>query len=121
MGGQWQIGIRSKSLWKPWHFVSSHRTSPFHPLILTTSPVDWCKWNEWVIEQHNRILTAWKESNRPYEWDRGLSPDQILEKGRQISKSALEEFERQKAMGWDVSKEMLDLYTEDEKLIPYGT
>lgn len=66
------------------------------------SIADWLKWDDWVIEQHARILKVWREAGRPYEAGHGVDLDISVQKGRQLPEEARKEHERQKEMGWDV-------------------
>lgn len=87
---------------------------------LTVAATDWCKWDEWVVEQHERILDAWRQIDRPYDWKHGVDPLVVQAKGHQVSESALKEYERQKAQGWDVNRAMLEIAEGDDE-IEYGT
>jgi hypothetical protein len=66
------------------------------------SSTDWLKWDEWVIEQHERMLKVWREAGRPYEPGHGVPIETSVQKGKQLPEEARKEHERQKEMGWDV-------------------
>jgi hypothetical protein len=63
---------------------------------------DWCKLDEWVREQHERILEIWSDADRPYSADSGVHPRDSIAKGRLTPEEAAKEHQRQKDMGWDV-------------------
>lgn len=69
--------------------------------------VDWCKWDDWVQEQHDRILNIWRDSHRPYAWDQGIDPAKSVAKGKRLPEGARRENERQKEMGWDVEGNLM--------------
>lgn len=58
--------------------------------------------DDWVREQHARLLQIWADANRPYEAGQGVAPHLSIAKGRLTPSKAEEEHERQKEMGWDV-------------------
>ncbi|KAI5453389.1 hypothetical protein NCC49_005868 [Naganishia albida] len=67
-----------------------------------TVGLHWLKWDEWVVEQHARIMEVWREAGRPYEPGHGLDLSLSIEKGKMLPEEARKEHERQKEMGWDV-------------------
>jgi len=64
---------------------------------------DWLKWDSWVREQHNRLLSIWENSTQEWAYDQGISPRLSIAKGKIVPEGAKEEHQRQKALGWDVS------------------
>jgi hypothetical protein len=64
---------------------------------------DWLKWDSWVREQRNRLLSIWENSTREWAYDQGISPRLSIAKGKIVPEGAKEEHQRQKALGWDVS------------------
>ena len=64
---------------------------------------DWLKWDSWVREQRNRLLSIWENSTQEWAYDQGISPRLSIAKGKIVPKGAKEEHQRQKALGWDVS------------------
>ena len=58
--------------------------------------------DEWVIEQHSRLLQIWSDADRPYDHKNGVAPHLSIAKGRMTPQEAAKEHERQKEMGWDV-------------------
>jgi hypothetical protein len=69
----------------------------------TARVADWLKLNEWVREQHQRIIDIWDTAGRPFEWDHGVDPLQSIAHGRITPPKAAEEHARQKELGWDVA------------------
>jgi len=69
------------------------------PLVLI---VDWLKMDDWVREQHARLLSIWEEADRPYSHEHGVSPSLSIAKGKMTPNEAEKEHQRQKDLGWDV-------------------
>lgn len=65
---------------------------------------DWLKHDEWVLQQHQRILDAWAKEARPYDEHNGVSPAKSAMLGKIFPDQAKQEHERQKELGWDVAK-----------------
>lgn len=89
------------SVWRLLACVSE----PFRPSGIGTDRVaseDWLKWDDWVVEQHARILDVWRTADRPFEPGHGVDLEVSVQKGRQLPEEARKEHERQKEMGWDV-------------------
>lgn len=68
--------------------------------LLTMS--DWLKWDEWVGQQHDRLLSIWAAADRPYTAGHGVEPRLSIAKGKMTPQEAAKEHERQKELGWDV-------------------
>lgn len=58
--------------------------------------------DDWVVEQHARLLQIWADANRPYDHENGVEPHLSIAKGRMTPEEAAKEHQRQKEMGWDV-------------------
>lgn len=63
--------------------------------------------DEWVAEQHDRILKIWADADRPYTHEHGVAMRLSIAKGKMITEGAKKENERQKEMGWDVKDNVL--------------
>ncbi|OCF31309.1 hypothetical protein I316_07095 [Kwoniella heveanensis BCC8398] len=76
----------------------------WNQLDVTTETVGlhWCKLDEWVREQHARLLQIWSEADRPYTPEMGVDPRLSVKKGKQTPEEAQKEHQRQKELGWDV-------------------
>jgi hypothetical protein len=84
---------------------SKHPVNP-RPLVSLAGHAlipDWLKWDSWVREQRNRLLSIWENSTREWAYDQGISPRLSIVKGKIVPEGAKEEHQRQKALGWDVS------------------
>jgi len=80
----------------------SFHSRPIHPASARLIP-DWLKWDSWVREQHNRLISIWENSTQEWAYDQGISPRLSIAKGKIVPEGAKEEHQRQKALGWDVS------------------
>jgi hypothetical protein len=58
--------------------------------------------DDWVREQHARLLQIWSDADRPYSHDQGVAPALSIKKGKMTPDEAEKEHQRQKDMGWDV-------------------
>ncbi|WVO15803.1 hypothetical protein L204_103465 [Cryptococcus depauperatus] len=67
-----------------------------------TVALHWCKLDDWIQEQHSRLLQIWSNAKRPYTWDNGVPPKQSIKKGQIRPAKAEKEHQRQKELGWDV-------------------
>ncbi len=70
------------------------------------------KLDDWVREQHQRILDLWEAAGRPYEWYNGIDPQQSIEYVKKVPSKAADEHKRQQELGWDVDGNMI-LHAED--------
>ncbi|ODO01524.1 hypothetical protein I350_06344 [Cryptococcus amylolentus CBS 6273] len=74
---------------------------------IETVALHWCKLDDWVWEQHARLLDLWAQAGRQYTPENGVLPKESREKGKIMPEKAEKEQQRQKEMGWDVQgKEM---------------
>lgn len=64
---------------------------------------DWCKLDDWVIEQHQRLYDIWQGADRPYTHEHGVDPKLSIAKGKLTPEEAAKEHQRQKDLGWDVN------------------
>jgi hypothetical protein len=71
-------------------------------MLMVLCYADWCKLNEWVEEQHARLLQIWADADRPYSHEHGVPPRLSIAKGRLTPEEAAKEHQRQKDLGWDV-------------------
>ncbi|WVQ80546.1 hypothetical protein IAT38_002651 [Cryptococcus sp. DSM 104549] len=69
---------------------------------IETVALHWCKLDDWVRQQHDRLLEVWRNATRPYTAENGVAPRLSVEKGRATPKQAELEHQRQKELGWDV-------------------
>jgi hypothetical protein len=69
---------------------------------------DWLKWDDWVREQHQRLIDIWADADRPYTHEHGVAPRLSLEKGKLTPEEAAKEHQRQKDLGWDVKGNIPD-------------
>ncbi|WRT67640.1 uncharacterized protein IL334_004612 [Kwoniella shivajii] len=69
---------------------------------IETVALHWLKLDEWVEQQHDRLLQIWSNASKPYDVDNGISPRLSIEKGKQTPERAQKEHQRQKELGWDV-------------------
>ncbi|ORY31443.1 hypothetical protein BCR39DRAFT_526792 [Naematelia encephala] len=67
-----------------------------------TVALHWCKLDEWVQDQHDRLLQIWADADRPYSHEHGVAPRLSIQKGRMTPEEAEKEHQRQKDLGWDV-------------------
>jgi hypothetical protein len=58
--------------------------------------------DNWVEEQHNRLLQIWADADRPYAAEHGVSSRESMKKGKVVPDGAAKEHQRQKDLGWDV-------------------
>jgi len=72
-------------------------------VTVETVALHWCKLDEWVEEQHSRLLEIWAAADRPYSPEHGVPPRLSIAKGRLTPEGAAKEHQRQKDMGWDVN------------------
>ncbi len=80
------------------------RSFPFFAIAARDAEVclDWCKLDEWVEEQHARLLQVWQDADRPYSHEHGVAPRLSIAKGNFTPEEARKEHQRQKDLGWDV-------------------
>ncbi|WVR06229.1 hypothetical protein IAU60_003259 [Kwoniella sp. DSM 27419] len=72
-------------------------------VTVATVALHWCKLEEWVREQHERLLKIWQDEDRPYDAEHGVPPKDSIAQGRKTPEEAQKEHQRQKEMGWDVA------------------
>ncbi|RXK41661.1 hypothetical protein M231_01161 [Tremella mesenterica] len=71
-------------------------------VTVETVALHWCKLDDWVKEQHARLLKIWEDAGRPYTHENGIPPSQSMAKGRLTPEEAEKEHQRQMDLGWDV-------------------
>ncbi|KAL7422144.1 hypothetical protein Q5752_002787 [Cryptotrichosporon argae] len=83
----------------------------WNQLDVTTATValHWLKLDEWVVEQHARVLSIWAAAGRPYDAEHGVDPRVSARLGKQTPDEAQREHERQKELGWDVGDNVNDM------------
>ncbi|KAK8858457.1 hypothetical protein IAR55_002684 [Kwoniella newhampshirensis] len=67
-----------------------------------TVALHWCKLDQWVQEQHARLLQIWADEDRPYTHEHGIPPRISIANGKMTPTEAEKEHQRQKELGWDV-------------------
>lgn len=63
---------------------------------------DWLKWDDWVVEQRQKIKDLWAEAGRPYAVGHGVHWQTSVADGKIEPEARRKEHERQKAEGWNV-------------------
>ncbi|KIR36347.1 hypothetical protein I352_01295 [Cryptococcus deuterogattii MMRL2647] len=69
---------------------------------IKTVALHWCKLDDWVREQHSRLLQVWSDAGRKYTPENGVPPRESIAKGKITPQEAEKEHQRQKELGWDV-------------------